>query len=230
MASMIARQHEFTRAQPGTDARRRPARHRQPDAGHAQPQPLPLGGHGLPVPPPGRWPRGLAVGKTLSVVDIDRVTECLTGHADGTGGFSGRARPCWTARSARGEESAGACSCGRRDAVGVDGTDKDGIILAAASEITDVTGAVPRPLQRVRRAHRTLRVTGSDARIDTPATREQKAKLARLPRTDHGQRTGGRERSSPRLTTGPGYRRAADRALKVVAASGWFAPGPSGTD
>ena len=75
-----------------------------------------------------------------------------------------------------GEESAGAsflCRDGR-----VWTTDKDGIILALlAAEITAVTGRTPAE------HYRELTASLGDpayARIDAPATREQKAALARL--------------------------------------------------
>ena len=75
-----------------------------------------------------------------------------------------------------GEESAGASFLQRDGSVWT--TDKDGIILALlASEITAVTGQTPSEL------YRGLTARYGDpvyARIDTPATREQKAALARL--------------------------------------------------
>ena len=117
-----------------------------PSVRPAQPQPLPGGGHRLPVYPPPRLARPtLAVGKTLvSSSMIDRVAADLgrelaevpvgfkwfvDGLLDGSYGFGG-------------EESAGA-SFLRRDGT-VWTTDKDGIILdLLAAEITAVTGKDP---------------------------------------------------------------------------------------
>jgi alpha-D-glucose phosphate-specific phosphoglucomutase len=122
---------------------------------------------------------------------IDRVTEGLgrrllevpvgfkwfvPGLLDGSVGFGG-------------EESAGASFLQRDGSVWT--TDKDGIILALlASEITAVTGQSPSQLYR----DLTDRYGApAYARIDTAATREQKAALAKLPRAGIGQRTRGRE-------------------------------------
>jgi phosphoglucomutase len=66
-------------------------------------------------------------------------------------------------------------------------------------------------------------------RIDAPATPEQKARLARLsPAAVTAPLLAG-EPITARLTRAPGND-AAIGGLKVVAASGWFAARPSGTE
>jgi len=174
------------------------------------------------------WPGGTAVGKTLvSSSMIDRVAEGLDrallevpvgfkwfvpGLLDGSVAFGG-------------EESAGASFLQRDGSVWT--TDKDGIILALlASEITAVTGHSPSRLY--------LGLTGrygapAYARIDTAATREQKAALARLSPAQVTASELAGEKIIAALTTAPGNG-APIGGLKVVAASGWFAARPSGTE
>jgi phosphoglucomutase len=122
-----------------------------------------------------------------------------------------------------GEESAGA-SFLRRDGSPWT-TDKDGIILALlASEMTAITSRSPS--QR----YRELTVRYGDpayARIDAPATREQKAALARLDHLDAAELAG--EKITATLTTASGNQ-APIGGLKVVSESGWFAARPSGTE
>lgn len=174
------------------------------------------------------WPAGAAVGKTLvSSSMIDRVAADLgrtllevpvgfkwfvPGLLDGSVGFGG-------------EESAGA-SFLRRDGRTWT-TDKDGILLCLlASEITAVTGSTPSELFRG--------LTGrfgqpSYARVDAPATREQKAVLARLsPEQVTATELAG-EPITARLTSAPGNG-AAVGGLKVTTDNGWFAARPSGTE
>jgi phosphoglucomutase len=174
------------------------------------------------------WPSGAAVGKTLvSSSMIDRVAADLgrqlmevpvgfkwfvPGLEDGSIGFGG-------------EESAGA-SFLRRDG-GVWTTDKDGIILALlASEITAVTGRTPSE------HYADLVARHGDpayARIDAPATREEKAILGRLsPEQVKATELAG-EPITAKLTTAPGNG-APIGGLKVVTGSGWFAARPSGTE
>ena len=174
------------------------------------------------------WPAGAAVGKTMvSSAIIDRVTGSagrrlvevpvgfkwfVPGLLEGSIAFGG-------------EESAGAsflCRDGR-----VWTTDKDGIILALlASEMTAVTGNTPSE------HYRALTAELGDpayARIDAPATREQKAALARL---SPGQVSVGELAGEPvldRLTAAPGNGEPLG-GLKVITASGWFAARPSGTE
>jgi phosphoglucomutase len=227
MASLIARQHEFTIATGNdTDADRHGIV--TPDAGLLNPN------HYLAVAIDylyahrDGWPASAAVGKTLvSSSMIDRVTDGLgrrllevpvgfkwfvPGLLDGTVGFGG-------------EESAGASFLQRDGSVWT--TDKDGIILALlASEITAVTGRSPSELY----LDLTARYGApAYARIDSPASREQKAALARLsPEQVTADRLAG-EPITAALTTAPGNE-APIGGLKVISASGWFAARPSGTE
>jgi phosphoglucomutase len=227
MASLIARQHEFTVATGNdTDADRHGIV--TPDGGLLNPN------HYLAVAIDylyrhrDGWPASAAVGKTLvSSSMIDRVAGGLgrrllevpvgfkwfvPGLLDGSVGFGG-------------EESAGASFLQRDGSVWT--TDKDGIILALlASEITAVTRRSPSELYRDLTARYG---TPAYARIDTAATREQKAALARLSpqQVTAGQLAG--EEITTALTTAPGNG-APIGGLKVVSASGWFAARPSGTE
>ena len=174
------------------------------------------------------WAAHAAVGKTVvSSSMIDRVVSALgrplfevpvgfkwfvPGLLDGSVVFGG-------------EESAGA-SFLRRDG-GPWSTDKDGIIAALlASEILAVTGVTPS--QR----YHTLTESFGDpqyARIDAPATREQKAALSRLsPDQVRATQLAG-EPIIDRMTTAPGNG-ASIGGLKVVTENGWFAARPSGTE
>ncbi|HET8596084.1 MAG TPA: phosphoglucomutase (alpha-D-glucose-1,6-bisphosphate-dependent) [Intrasporangium sp.] len=175
-----------------------------------------------------RWGADTAVGKTLvSSSMIDRVAEDLgrrllevpvgfkwfvPGLLDGSVGFGG-------------EESAGA-SFLRFDGT-VWTTDKDGLILALlASEILAATGRTPSEHY----AELTARHgEPAYARIDAPASREQKAKLGAL---SAGDVTADRLAGEPireKLTEAPGNG-ARIGGLKVVTQSAWFAARPSGTE
>jgi len=227
MASLISRQHEFAVATGNdTDADRHGIV--TPDAGLMNPN------HYLAVAIDylyqhrDGWPATAAVGKTLvSSSMIDRVTEGLgrsllevpvgfkwfvPGLLDGSVAFGG-------------EESAGASFLQRDGSVWT--TDKDGIILALlASEITAVTGRSPSS------RYRELTSRYGDpayARIDTAATREQKAALGRLSPDQVSARELAGEEITAALTTAPGNG-APIGGLKIVAASGWFAARPSGTE
>jgi phosphoglucomutase len=176
----------------------------------------------------GDWPAGAAVGKTMvSSSIIDRVTEAagrrlmevpvgfkwfVPGLLDGTVAFGG-------------EESAGASFLRRDGRVWT--TDKDGIILALlASEITAVTGRTPSE----RYAEITQRLGDpAYARIDAPATREQKAALAKLSPDQADIPELGGEPVLERLSSAPGNG-APLGGLKVVTESAWFAARPSGTE
>ncbi|OMC13931.1 phosphoglucomutase (alpha-D-glucose-1,6-bisphosphate-dependent) [Mycobacterium sp. SP-6446] len=174
------------------------------------------------------WPEGIAVGKTVvSSSIIDRVVAGLgrklvevpvgfkwfvDGLIGGTIGFGG-------------EESAGA-SFLRRDGT-VWTTDKDGIILALlASEILAVTGSSPS--QR----YEELTVeygTPSYARVDAPADRDQKARLAKLSPDEVTACDLAGEPITAKLTAAPGNG-APLGGLKVTTANAWFAARPSGTE
>ena len=174
------------------------------------------------------WPPQAAVGKTLvSSSMIDRVADDLgrrlvevpvgfkwfvPGLLDGSVGFGG-------------EESAGASFLRRDGSVWT--TDKDGILLCLlASEIQAVTGRSPSE-------HYADLVAkfGSPAyaRIDAPATREQKAVLGKLSPEQVTATSLAGEPITGILTTAPGNG-AAIGGLKVVTESGWFAARPSGTE
>ncbi len=124
-----------------------------------------------------------------------------------------------------GEESAGASF------LALDGstwtTDKDGILLALlASEIQGVTGRSPGELY-VDLTDR--HGTPAYARVDAPADREQKAKLAKLDPSDVAETELAGEPITGKLTTAPGNG-AAIGGLKVTTESAWFAARPSGTE
>jgi phosphoglucomutase len=174
------------------------------------------------------WPAAARIGKTLvssSMIDLvaaDIGRELVEvpvgfkwfvpGLIDGSFGFGG-------------EESAGA-SFLRRDGSAWT-TDKDGIILALlASEILATTGSSPS-------AHYAALVEKHGepayARIDAPATREQKAALAALSPDDVTATSLAGEEITAKLTEAPGNG-AKIGGLKVVTESAWFAARPSGTE
>ena len=106
-------------------------------------------------------------------------------------------------------------------------TDKDGILLALlASEIKAVTGKSPSE------RYKELTSQFGDpayARIDAPATKEQKAKLGKLAPEDVKADSLAGEKITARLVTAPGNG-AAIGGLKVTTENAWFAARPSGTE
>jgi phosphoglucomutase len=124
-----------------------------------------------------------------------------------------------------GEESAGASFLARDGSTWT--TDKDGILLALlASEIQAVTAKSPSQHYADLEAQHGSPVY---ARVDAPANREQKAKLAAL---DAGAITATElagEKITAVLTEAPGNG-AAIGGLKVTTDSAWFAARPSGTE
>ncbi|WP_371152939.1 phosphoglucomutase (alpha-D-glucose-1,6-bisphosphate-dependent) [Buchananella felis] len=174
------------------------------------------------------WPADAAIGKTLvSSALIDKVAASLgrkllevpvgfkyfvPGLLDGSVGFGG-------------EESAGA-SFLRGDGT-VWSTDKDGIILCLlASEITAVTGKTPsqhhaKLVSRFGESHY--------ARIDAPATKPEKAKLATLSPENVTATTLAGDAITARLVNAPGND-APIGGLKVTTEAAWFAARPSGTE
>ena len=174
------------------------------------------------------WPDGIAVGKTaVSSSMIDRVVAGIgrklvevpvgfkwfvDGLIGGTIGFGG-------------EESAGASFLRRDGSVWT--TDKDGIILALlASEILAVTGLTPSQRYQELTAEYG---TPFYARVDAPADRDQKARLAKLsPEQVTATEVAG-EPITAKLTAAPGNG-AALGGLKVTTANAWFAARPSGTE
>lgn len=174
------------------------------------------------------WPGGVAVGKTVvSSSIIDRVVAGLgrtlmevpvgfkwfvDGLISGTIGFGG-------------EESAGASFLRRDGSVWT--TDKDGIIMCLlASEILAVTGKTPS--QRYAELSATYGAPVY-ARMDAPADREQKARLAKLSAEQVGATELAGEPITAKLTAAPGNG-APIGGLKVTTANGWFAARPSGTE
>jgi phosphoglucomutase len=227
MASVIARQHDFDIATGNdTDSDRHGIV--TPDGGLMNPN------HYLSVAiaylfanrP--EWRSDAAVGKTLvSSSMIDRVAASLErrllevpvgfkwfvpGLLDGSVAFGG-------------EESAGASFLQRDGSAW--STDKDGIVMCLlASEITARTGSSPSARYRELTAK-----FGNPAyaRIDSPASREQKAALGKLSPSDVRADTLAGDPITDRLTTAPGND-APIGGLKVVTEHGWFAARPSGTE
>jgi phosphoglucomutase len=174
------------------------------------------------------WRRDSAIGKTLvSSSMIDRVVQkagrqlrevpvgfkwFVPGLIDSSYCFGG-------------EESAGA-SFLRLDGT-VWTTDKDGPIMdLLAAEITARTGKDPGE------HYRELTAEFGDpryARIDAPATPDQKAKLQKLSPDAVKESDLAGEPIIAKLTKAPGND-APVGGLKVVAKSGWFAARPSGTE
>jgi phosphoglucomutase len=174
------------------------------------------------------WNPDAGIGKTLvSSSMIDRVAADLgrtlievpvgfkwfvDGLRSGTIGFGG-------------EESAGASF------LALDGstwtTDKDGILLALlASEIRAVTGKSPSQLYGELTARHGA---PAYARVDAPANREQKAKLAKLDASAVQATELAGEKITAILTRAPGND-APIGGLKVCTESAWFAARPSGTE
>ncbi|MFL5279621.1 MAG: phosphoglucomutase (alpha-D-glucose-1,6-bisphosphate-dependent) [Rhodopila sp.] len=124
-----------------------------------------------------------------------------------------------------GEESAGASFLRRDGSVWT--TDKDGIILGLlAAEITARTGRDPGE------AYRGLtQILGAPcyARIDAPATADQKKVLKALSAEQLGIKELAGDTITAVLSHAPGNN-AAIGGVKVVTANGWFAARPSGTE
>ena len=174
------------------------------------------------------WPAGAAIGKTLvSSSMIDRVAGDLgrkldevpvgfkwfvPGLLDGSIGFGG-------------EESAGASFLRRDGSVWT--TDKDGILLdLLASEILATTGRTPSEHY----ADLTAKFgEPAYARVDAPASREEKAILAKLSPEQVTAKELDGEPITAVLTSAPGNN-APIGGLKVATDSGWFAARPSGTE
>jgi phosphoglucomutase len=174
------------------------------------------------------WRPEAAVGKSIvSSSIIDRVTAkvgrtlvevpvgfkwFVPGLLDGSLGFGG-------------EESAGA-SFLRRDGK-VWTTDKDGIIMGLlAAELMARTGRDPSELY----AELTHELGApAYARVDAPATADEKAVLLKLSPGDVSASELAGQPIEAVLTSAPGNG-AAIGGLKVVTAQGWFAVRPSGTE
>ncbi|MFG1684702.1 phosphoglucomutase (alpha-D-glucose-1,6-bisphosphate-dependent) [Nonomuraea sp. NPDC049269] len=174
------------------------------------------------------WPASAGVGKTMvSSGVIDRVADSLgrrlyevpvgfkwfvPGLLDGSLGFGG-------------EESAGASFLRRDGSVWT--TDKDGVIMALlASEILAVTGRSPSE------HYRDLTARYGEpayARVDAPATREEKAVLGKLSADQVTATSLAGEPITSVLTAAPGNG-APLGGVKVSTESAWFAARPSGTE
>ena len=227
MASLIARKDEYQIAT-GNDADADRHGIVTPDGGLMNPN------HFLAVAieylygARGDWSVDAAVGKTaVSSSMIDRVAEGLgrrlvevpvgfkwfvPGLLDGSFGFGG-------------EESAGASFLRRDGSVWT--TDKDGILLSLlASEILAVTGRSPSQHY----AALTERYGApAYARVDAPASREERARLGKLaPDAVSATEVAG-EPITEKLTDAPGNG-APLGGLKVTTESAWFAARPSGTE
>jgi phosphoglucomutase len=174
------------------------------------------------------WAAHVGIGKTLvSSSIIDRVANGLNrpmlevpvgfkwfvdGLIDGTLGFVG-------------EESAGATFLRRNGQVWT--TDKDGLILGLLSaEMTARTGKDPGQLYT-----ELTEKYGSPTyqRIDAAATKDQKAKLAKLTAAQVTAKELAGEPITAILTEAPGNH-APIGGLKVATENGWFAARPSGTE
>ncbi|BCI90261.1 hypothetical protein NIIDMKKI_54670 [Mycobacterium kansasii] len=124
-----------------------------------------------------------------------------------------------------GEESAGASFLRRDGSVWT--TDKDGIIMALlAAEILAVTGATPSQRYQALAAEYGA---PTYARVDAPADREQKARLAKLSADQVSATELAGEPITAKLTDAPGNG-APLGGLKVTTANAWFAARPSGTE
>jgi phosphoglucomutase len=227
MASLIARRADFAIATGNdTDADRHGIV--TPDAGLMNPNYYLAAAIDYLYQHRNEWPATAAVGKTMvSSSIIDRVADdrdrrlvevpvgfkwFVPGLLDGSVAFGG-------------EESAGAsflCRDGR-----VWTTDKDGIILnLLAAEILAVTGSTPSA------RYRSITERLGDpayARVDAPASRQQKAVLARLSADQFAADELAGEPVLARLTSAPGNGEPLG-GIKVVTESGWFAARPSGTE
>jgi phosphoglucomutase len=95
-----------------------------------------------------------------------------------------------------------------------------------AAEILAVTGSTPSERYRDLAARLGESVY---ERVDAPATREQKAALARLSPEQFSADTLAGEKVLARLTSAPGNGEPLG-GIKVVTESGWFAARPSGTE
>jgi phosphoglucomutase len=175
-----------------------------------------------------KWRRDCGIGKTaVSSGMIDRVVASQSrkllevpvgfkwfsaGLLDGTLCFGG-------------EESAGASFLRQDGSVWT--TDKDGLILGLlAAEITARSGRDPGQLYESLTQQLGLSFY---QRIDAPASREQKKRLAALNPAHLDIKQLGGEPVETKLSRAPGNNQPIG-GVKIVAKSGWFAARPSGTE
>lgn len=227
MASLIGRRNDFQIAT-GNDADSDRHGIVTPDAGLMNPNHYLAVAIDYLINARPTWPAAAAIGKTaVSSSMIDRVVAALgrrlyevpvgfkwfvPGLLDGSVAFGG-------------EESAGASF------LRMDGrpwsTDKDGIIACLlASEIQAVTSMSPS--QRYRELTEKFGEPAY-ARIDAPATREQKAALSKLSPEQVTATTLAGHPITSAITRAPGND-APLGGLKVSTEQGWFAARPSGTE
>jgi len=175
-----------------------------------------------------QWLRDAAIGKTaVSSSMIDRVAAAMgrrviempvgfkwfvDGLLDGSLGFCG-------------EESAGS-SFLRTDGT-VWTTDKDGLIAGLLS--AEILAKAGRDPGEVYRGLETQFGASAFDRVDRPATPEQKAALARLSPAQVRTTELAGEKIDQMLVAAPGNGKPLG-GLKVIAANGWFAARPSGTE
>ena len=175
-----------------------------------------------------QWRKDSAIGKTIvSSAIIDRVAKKIgrtvvetpvgfkwfvDGLVGGGFGFAG-------------EESAGASFLRMDGSVWT--TDKDGLIMGLlAAEITARTGRDPSQLFDSLTAELGVPFY---ARIDAPATPQQKSMFKTLSGDKLAIKQLGGEKVAATLTTAPGNGQSFG-GIKVVADDGWFAARPSGTE
>jgi phosphoglucomutase len=175
-----------------------------------------------------RWSAQAAVGKTVvSSSMIDRVAQSIGRRlCEVPVGFKWFAPGLFDGSLCfGGEESAGASFLRHDGRVWT--TDKDGLIMdLLAAEITARTGKDPGE------HYRELTATFGTSwytRLDASATPEQKARLQKLSPDEVRESKLAGEPITAKLTRAPGND-APIGGLKVVAASGWFAARPSGTE
>jgi phosphoglucomutase len=227
MASLIERRGEYDLAT-GNDADSDRHGIVTPDAGLMNPNHYLAVAIGYLLRARPGWSAGAVVGKTLvSSSMIDRVVAAAGRHLtevpvgfkwfvpgllDGSVVFGG-------------EESAGASFLRLDGSVWT--TDKDGILLALlASEILAATGRTP--------SEHYAELTGrfgdpAYARVDAPATRQEKARLGALEPDAVSADTLAGDPITARLTEAPGNG-ASIGGLKVTTEHAWFAARPSGTE
>ncbi len=174
------------------------------------------------------WPKDCGIGKTIvSSSMIDRVVQrhkarlmevpvgfkwFVDGLLDSSLGFGG-------------EESAGASFLRRDGSVWT--TDKDGLIAGLlAAEISARTGNDPS--ERYSKLTKELGQTFY-ARIDSPATAQQKTLLSKIKPDEVKATELAGDRIEQRLTNAPGNNQPFG-GLKMATAKGWFAARPSGTE
>ncbi len=229
MASLIGREDDYDIAT-GNDADADRHGIVTPDAGTDEPQPLPRRGDPVPLRRLARgWPTSARDRQDPGVLLDDRPGRRVARPRRWSrcrSGSSGSCRACSTARSASAARSPpGRPSCGATARSGPP-TRTASSWPCSASEILAVTGRSPS------QHYGDLVARYGDpayARIDAPATREQKARLGALsPDAVTATELAG-EPITARLTAAPGNG-ATIGGLKVTTESAWFAARPSGTE